>query len=122
MLSSGQHDDVPCADFSKNLSSVATRLQPVKSRANPVLNPTAAMPSMQTLEMYVFTQDMGHCVRCLASLNHRLWVGLADGRMRVLGEKTAGSPGTVQVMTLHDYRPQRLVTSDVSQQVFLQCL
>ncbi|CAL5226967.1 g9852 [Coccomyxa viridis] len=45
----------------------------------------------------VWKKDMGHCVRCLASLNHRLWVGLADGRMRVLGEKTAGSPGTVQV-------------------------
>ena len=55
--------------------------------------------------MYVIAQDMGHCVRCLASLNHRLWVGLADGRMRVLGEKTAGSPTTVQVRTLHDQTP-----------------
>ena len=36
---------------------------------------------------------MGHCVRCLAAINRRLWVGLADGRIRVLVEKPGGTPG-----------------------------
>ena len=42
-------------------------------------------------------QDMGHCVRSLASLHHRLWVGLADGRIRLLAEKAGGAPANVQV-------------------------
>lgn len=37
-------------------------------------------------------QDMGQCVRCLAALGRRLWVGLADGRIQVLAERS-GSPG-----------------------------
>jgi hypothetical protein len=36
-------------------------------------------------------QDMGGCVRCLAASGRRLWVGLADGHIRVLGLK----PGPV---------------------------
>ena len=37
-------------------------------------------------------QDMGQCVRCLAAIGRRLWVGLADGRIQVLAERS-GSPG-----------------------------
>lgn len=48
-------------------------------------------------------QDMGVCVSCLAAVGTRLWVGLADGRIKVLGERpggvggAAGGPGGVVV-------------------------
>lgn len=34
------------------------------------------------------------CVSCLAVVGPRLWVGLADGRIRVLGEPGDGPPGS----------------------------
>ncbi len=33
------------------------------------------------------------CVSCLAAVGPRLWVGLADGRIRVLGEPKGGPGG-----------------------------
>ncbi|CAL8463974.1 g3509 [Coccomyxa elongata] len=44
----------------------------------------------------IFKKDMGVCVSCLAVVGLRLWVGLADGRIRVLGER-AGGPGGMAV-------------------------
>ena len=35
-------------------------------------------------------------MRCLAALGGRLWVGLADGHIRVLAEKP-GSPGVLTI-------------------------
>ncbi|BDA49078.1 probable type I inositol polyphosphate 5-phosphatase 12 [Coccomyxa sp. Obi] len=48
------------------------------------------------LGRFIFKKDMGICVSCLAAVGPRLWVGLADGRIRVLGER-AGGPGGVAV-------------------------
>ncbi len=39
-------------------------------------------------------QDMGVCVSCLAAPGRKLWVGLADGRLRVFGcVPSASTPG-----------------------------
>ena len=89
----------PPSGITKEIALLAPCLQPWNA-GRPCLPPNLSK-AIQMVQVYVSAQDMGHCVRCLASLNHRLWVGLADGRMRVLGEKTAGSPGTVQVGTHH---------------------
>ena len=45
------------------------------------------------LKVVLGAQDMGTCVSCLAVVGPRLWVGLADGRIRVLGERAGGSGG-----------------------------
>ena len=48
-------------------------------------------------------QDMGQCVRCLAALGRRLWVGLADGRIQVLAERS-GSPTVEEDWLAHEVR------------------
>ena len=51
-------------------------------------------------------QDMGQCVRCLAALGRRLWVGLADGCIQVLAEKSGslGSPTVEEDWLAHEVR------------------
>lgn len=34
-------------------------------------------------------QDMGGCVSAIGACGRRLWVGMADGHIRVLGERTS---------------------------------
>ena len=61
---------------------------------------------MCSLNSNLCVQDMGHCVRCLATINRKLWVGLADGRIRILGVKSGGALGAVQVGAASPCRPQ----------------